>query len=68
MLFKDIVKNIREKSKMTQVEFGKLLGVHKLVISQYETGHRQRPAVRIALRLLKVAHDLNISLSMGDLY
>lgn len=68
MLFKDIVKKIRSKSNMTQVEFGELLGVHKHLISHYETGYSARPAVRIALRLLKVAHDLNIPLSMGDFY
>lgn len=37
-LSKDHIKQTREKLKLTQVQFGQLLGVHPLTVSKWERG------------------------------
>jgi len=68
MKFCDTVKKIRDKSGLTQGGFALELNVCKLLISQYETGYRKRPAIDIAKRLITMAKELHIPLTMDEIY
>ncbi len=48
---KDAIIKLRKDLKLTQDQFGKRLGVHKLTISRWERGDK-RPS-QLALRQLK---------------
>lgn len=68
MSFKEVIKRVRIKSKMTQVEFAEILGVHHKMISQYETGYKVRPAMWVAKSLVNVAKRFKIKLSLDEIY
>ena len=68
MSFKEVVKAIREKGKLKQSELAEQVGVHRQVISQYETGYQKRPALRVAIKMIALAQRLGIVVTMNDIY
>ncbi len=54
MVSKEQVKNIRERLQLTQVEFGKLLGVNGQAVFRWEKGTRnvRGPAKMIIMGML----------------
>lgn len=68
MKFSEIVKNIRTRSELTQIEFAKKLGVCGILISHYETGHKKRPHLDVAKKLVKLAKEMDYIVTMDDIY
>lgn len=54
--FSDLIKNIRNKSELTQEEFARVLGVSTILIAMIETG--QRPASKNFIE--KLAEKLEV--------
>jgi len=68
MGFGEIVKDIRLKLELTQVQFAKKLGVTPIMISYYELGRRTTPSISVAKKLVTIAHRLKSDISLEDIY
>lgn len=58
---------IRRAVGLTQKQLADLLGVDQSAISQYESGTFSM-SVKVAKRLLTIAHELGHSYTLGQLY
>lgn len=48
-----VLREYREMMKLSQSDFGKLVGVTQRCISAYETGHR-KPSLKVAIKIAKL--------------
>lgn len=62
-----IIKKIRQKYKMNQTEFAKLLGICQANLSGLENGKRM-PTSEIGCKLLKIAKNKGMKMHLEDLF
>lgn len=63
----NIITSIRERLSMTQSELAKAIGQTQGNIGHYENGRQQIP-VYAAKRLIQIAHERGVKLSLDDIY
>lgn len=62
----EIIRDFRESLKLSQTEFGKLIGVGQTAVANYESG--DRPLGRdVETRLLKLAQEKHYPMTVFDL-
>lgn len=65
MIYKKLVKEIREKLIITQEELAKLLGVSSASINRWETG-KHEPTIKIRRKIVELCKENNINLKGNE--
>lgn len=60
------IKELREKTGLTQTEFGKWLGIPMRTIQNWEGGQRQCPEYVVELIAFRIEHDVTLQKHGGE--
>jgi DNA-binding XRE family transcriptional regulator len=64
---KMLIQNLREKLSLSQQDLGKILGITRMAISNYESGNRF-PNLEIAYQIIDIANKSGLKASLEDIY
>ena len=63
----EIIKQIRNKIGMTQVEFADAIGTKQNTVSDYENG-KAVPSIKTARIILRLAKEKKIKVTLADIF